>query len=235
MQQLPLILSIAPDPRLARLPATEQPLRRVADRPSACNRVELLAALIGGPNQIETAEGLLSAFGSLRAITAANLDELVAVQGIGQRTAIRVRAALELGLRLVGETADERPAIHSPADAAALVLTEMSALEQECLRVILLDTRHRVIDVVGIYQGSLNSAQVRVGEIFRPAIRRNAAALIAVHNHPSADLSPSPDDVAVTRAIVQAGQLLDIMALDHLIVAGGRFVSLKERGLGFST
>jgi DNA repair protein RadC len=136
MQQLPLILSIAPDPCLARLPAPEQPLRRVADRPSACNRVELLAALIGGPNQIETAEGLLSAFGSLRAITAANLDELVAVQGIGQRTAIRVRAALELGLRLVGETADERPAIHSPADAAALVLTEMSALEQECLRVI---------------------------------------------------------------------------------------------------
>lgn len=96
----------------------------------------------------------------------------------------------------------------------------------------LLNTRHRVIDVVGIYQGSLNSAQVRVGEIFRPAIRRNAAALIVVHNHPSADLSPSPDDVAVTRAIVQAGQLLDIRALDHLIIAGGRFVSLKERGLG---
>lgn len=234
MQQLPLIISIAPDPRLARLPALEQPVRRVADQPSACNRVELLAALIGGANQLETAEHLLAAFGSLRAMMAANLDELVAVQGIGQRTAIRLRAALELGIRLAGETPGERPVIHSPADAAALVLPVMSTLEQEHLRVILLDARNRVIDVVEVYQGSLISAQVRVGEIFRPAIRRNAASLIAVHNHPSHDPSPSSDDVAVTRAIVQAGKLLDIQALDHLIVGGGRFVSLKERNLGFS-
>jgi len=235
MQQLPLILSIAPDPRLARLPAPEQPSRRVAERPSACNRVELLAALIGGPNQIETAERLLAAFGSLRAMASANPDELAAVKGVGPQTAVRVRAALELGVRLAGETPEERPAIHGPADAAALVLPEMSALEQECLRVILLDTRNRVLDIVGVYQGSLNSAQVRVGEIFRPAIRRNAAALIVVHNHPSTDLSPSHDDVAVTRAILQAGELLDISLLDHLIVGGGRFVSLKERNLGFST
>lgn len=235
MQQLPLILSIAPDPRLARLPAPEQPIRRVAERPSACNRVELLAALIGGPNQLETAELLLTAFGSLRAMAAATPDELAAVKGVGPQTAVRVRAALELGVRLAVETPEERPAIHSPADAAALVLPEMSTLEQEHLRVILLDTRNRVLDIVGIYRGSLNSAQIRVCEIFRPAIRRNAAALIIVHNHPSNDPSPSPDDVAVTRAIVQAGKLLDIQALDHLIVAaGGRFVSLKERGLGFS-
>ncbi len=235
MQQLPLILSIAPDPRLARLPAPEQPIRRVAERPSACNRVELLAALIGGPNQLETAELLLAAFGSLRGMAAATPDELASVKGVGPQTAVRVRAALELGVRLAGETPEERPAIHSPADAAALVLPEMSALEQEHLRVILLDTRNRVLEIVGVYQGSLNSAQVRIGEIFRPAIRRNAAALIIVHNHPSNDPTPSPDDVAVTRAIVQAGKLLDLPALDHLIVAGGRFVSLKERNLGFST
>jgi DNA repair protein RadC len=197
--------------------------------------VELLAALIGGPNQLEKAELLLAAFGSLRAMAAATPDELAAVKGVGPQTAVRVRAALELGVRLAGETPEERPAIHSPADAAALVLPEMSALEQEHLRVILLDTRNRVLEIVGVYQGSLNSAQVRVGEIFRPAIRRNAAALIAVHNHPSNDPTPSPDDVAVTRAIVQAGKLLDLPALDHLIVAGGRFVSLKERNLGFST
>lgn len=235
MGQLPLIISIAPDPRLARLPAPEQPVRRVAERPSACNRVELLAALIGGPNQLEKAELLLAAFGNLRSMAAATPDELAAVRGVGPQTAVRVRAALELGVRLAGETPEERPAIHSPADAAALVLPEMSALEQEHLRVILLDTRNRVLDIVRVYQGSLNSAQVRIGEIFRPAIRRNAAALIVTHNHPSGDPTPSPDDVAVTRAIVQAGKLLDIQALDHLIVAGGRFVSLKERGLGFST
>jgi DNA repair protein RadC len=183
MQQLPLILSIAPDPRLARLPAPEQPIHRVAERPSACNRVELLAALIGGPNQIDTAERLLAAFGSLRAMSAATPDEMAAVKGVGPHTAVRVRAALELGVRLAGEMPEERPAIHSPADAAALVLPEMSALDQEHLRVILLDTRNRVLEIVGIYQGSVNSAQVRVGEIFRPAIRRNAAALIVVHNH----------------------------------------------------
>ncbi len=234
MRQLPLILSIAPDRRLARLPALEQPVRRVAERPSACNRVELLAALIGGPNQLETAERLLAAFGSLRAMASATLGELAAIKGIGPQTAVRVRAALELGVRLAGEMPEERPAIHSPADAAALVLPEMSTLEQEHLRVMLLDTRNRVLEIVEIYQGNLNSAQVRVCEVFRPAIRRNAAALIVVHNHPSGVVDPSPDDVAVTRAIVQAGKLLDIQALDHLIVAGGRFVSLKERNLGFT-
>lgn len=234
MQQLPLILSIAPDPRLARLPAPEQPIRRVADQPSACNRVELLAALIGGPNQLEAAERLLSSFGSLRAMAAATQNELVAVKGVGPQTAVRIRAALELGVRLAGETPEERPIIHNPADAAALVLPEMSALDQEHLRAILLDSRNRVLEIAAIYQGSLNSAQVRVAEIFRPAIRRNAAALIVVHNHPSSDPTPSPEDVAVTRAIVQAGKLLDIPALDHLIVAGGRFISLKERNLGFS-
>ena len=234
MQQLPLILSIAPDPRLARLPAPEQPIRRVADQPSACNRVELLAALIGGPNQLEAAERLLSSFGSLRAMAAATQNELLAIKGVGPQTAVRIRAALELGVRLAGETPEERPIIHNPADAAALVLPEMSALDQEHLRAILLDSRNRVLEIAAIYQGSLNSAQVRVAEIFRPAIRRNAAALIVVHNHPSSDPTPSPEDVAVTRAIVQAGKLLDIPALDHLIVAGGRFISLKERNLGFS-
>jgi len=192
MEQLPLSLSMAPNPRLSRLLAPEQPSRRVAERPSACNRVELLAALIGGPNQIEAAERMLATFGNLRALVAANPDELAAIKGVGPQTAVRVRATLELGIRLAEEAPEERITIHNPADAAALVLPEMSALEQEHLRVILLDTRNRVLDIVGIYQGSLNSAQVRVGEIFRPAIRRNAAALIVIHNHPSEDPSPSP-------------------------------------------
>ena len=98
---------------------------------------------------------------------------------------------------------------------------------------ILLDTRNRVIDIVEIYHSSLNSAQVRVAELFKPAIQRMSAAIILVHNHPSGDPTPSPDDVAVTRAVVQAGKLLDIDTLDHLVIGRGRFVSLKERGLGF--
>jgi len=109
----------------------------------------------------------------------------------------------------------------------------MSALEQEHLRVLLLDTRNHVLDIVEVYHGSVNTSQIRVGEIFKAAIRRNAAALIVVHNHPSGDPTPSPDDVAVTRAIVQAGKLLDVEVLDHLIIGQGKFVSMKERGLGF--
>jgi DNA repair protein RadC len=89
------------------------------------------------------------------------------------------------------------------------------------------------MDVVELYRGSVSSAQVRVGEVFREAVRKNASALIAIHNHPSGDPTPSPDDVALTRAIVQAGKLLDVDVLDHLVIGQGRWVSLKERGLGF--
>ena len=139
-----------------------------------------------------------------------------------------------MGHRFKSESPEEKPTINSPADAAALVSYELSALEKEHLRVILLDTRNHVLDIVEVYQGSVNSSQVHVGELFRAAIRRNASALIVVHNHPSGDPTPSPDDVAVTRAILQAGKLLDVDVLDHLVIGQGRWVSLKERGLGFS-
>jgi DNA repair protein RadC len=152
---------------------------------------------------------------------------------LGPAKAAQIKAAIELGNRLRLESPDERPAVHSPADAAALVQYEMSALEQEELRVLLLDIRNRVLDTVTVYRGSINSSQVRVGELFRTAIRRNAASIIVIHNHPSGDPTPSPDDVAVTRAMTQAGKLLDIEVLDHLVIGRGRFVSLKDRGLGF--
>lgn len=154
--------------------------------------------------------------------------------GIGAAKAAQIKAAIELGRRLTLESPEARPTINSPADAAALVQYEMSALEQEHLRVLLLDTRNHVLDVVEVYRGSVNTAQVRVGEVFKAAIRRNAAALIVVHNHPSGDPTPSPDDVAVTRAFVQAGKLMDVDVLDHLIIGLGKYVSMKERGLGFA-
>jgi DNA repair protein RadC len=129
---------------------------------------------------------------------------------------------------------EERPVINSPSDAAALVQYEMGLLEKEQLRVILLDTRNHVVDIVRIYEGSVNSSQVRIAEVFKPAVARMAPAIIVLHNHPSQDPTPSPDDVTVTRAIVNAGKLLDIDVLDHLVLCSQRFVSLKERGLGFS-
>jgi len=221
--------------KLKTLPLRDKPAYRVSVNTAACSLAELLAAVVGGAQQIEIAEGLLAHFsGDVQRIYKASVTELASVHGIGQQTAVRLKAALALGLKL-HEPSEERPVINSPADAAALVQFEMSLLEQEYLKVILLDSRNRVIAIVEVYHGSVNNSQVRVGEVFKPAIQRLAPAMIVVHNHPSGDATPSPDDVAVTRAMVQAGKLLDVCLLDHLIIGGaGRFVSLKERGLGFS-
>ena len=130
--------------------------------------------------------------------------------------------------------ASERPVIHSPADAAELLMPFISHLDHEELWIMLLNRRNSVTQLVRLYQGSVNSSQVRVGEVFRQAIVEQSSAIVIAHNHPSNDPSPSPDDVAVTRAIVQAGKLLDIDVLDHLVVCDNSFVSLKERGLGFA-
>jgi DNA repair protein RadC len=223
------------DAKLSYLPPREHPGRRVAEQPHGCNLVELFATLIGGPRQVETAEALLRHFKTLTALHQAHTEEIATfVPGVGRTTAARLVAALELGYRLTVEPLDERPVIYSPADAAALIQIEMGVFEQEHLRVMYLNTRNRVLGWEDVYKGSLNSAQVRVGELFKGPIRRNASAVILAHNHPSQDPTPSPDDVAITRAIVQAGKLLDIEILDHLIVCKGDFVSMKQRGLGFS-
>ena len=219
--------------KLKTLPLREQPAYRVASNALGCSLVELLAAVVGGVKQIEVAEGLLARFnGDVHRMYQAHVTEIASVHGVGQQTAVRLKAALALGLRLQ-EPPGDRPVINSPADAAALVQQEMSLLQQESLKVILLDTRNRLLDITEIYHGSVNSSQVRIAEVFKPAIQRMAPAILVCHNHPSGCTDPSPDDLAVTRAMVQAGKLLDIQLLDHLIIGGGRFVSLKERNLGF--
>lgn len=221
-------------PQLKSLPLREQPAYRVIQDATACNLLELLAAVIGGQRQIEISQALLARFdGDIRRLYLAHPAELATVKGISHATAARIKAALNLGLRL-NLPAEERPAINSPADAAALVQYDMSLLEKEHLRVLLLDRRNRVLDIEEVYHGSVNSSQIRVGEVFRAAISRLASAIVVCHNHPSGDPTPSPDDVAVTRAIVQAGKLLDVECLDHLVIGQGRWVSLKERGLGFT-
>ena len=225
-------------PKLKLRPLREQPAYRVAHNVAACNLVELLAAVVGGAQQIEIAEELLKRFKGITGLHRANIAEISAVPGIGQSTAASLVASLELGKRLAMDVPEEPPTINSPADAARLVQYEMSVLEQEHLRVIVLNTRNRVLDIVEVYKGSLNSAQIRVAEIFRPAIRLNAAAIIVLHNHPSGSVDPSHDDIAVTRAIVEAGKNLDVSVLDHIIIGcanGKRWVSLKERGLGFGS
>jgi DNA repair protein RadC len=224
--------------RIMDLAEAERPRERLARLgPQALTSAELLAILlrvgVPGENAVQVGQRLLQNFGGLSGLHRADFGEVCGQHGIGPAKAAQIKAAIELGRRLTQISPEERPAIHSPEDAAALVQYEMSALEQEELRVILLDTRNRVLHIDSVYRGSLNTSQVRIGELFRTAIRNNSAAVIVVHNHPSGDPAPSPDDVAVTRAIVQAGKLLDIEVLDHLVIGNGRFVSLKERGLGF--
>jgi len=155
------------------------------------------------------------------------------INGIGPAQAARIKAALEFGRRLMLTAPEGRYVIRSPADVAQLLMAEMSHLEQEHFKVLLLDTRNRMIDDVTLYIGSLNASHIRVGEVYRDAIRQNAASIIVAHNHPSGDPTPSPEDVAVTRHIVKAGNTMDIELLDHLVIGKQRFVSLRERGLGF--
>ena len=128
----------------------------------------------------------------------------------------------------------QRPAIHTPSDANNILQPFIGHIDHEELWVMNLDTRNRLMHLVKLYQGSVNTSQVRVAEVFRAAIADNAPSIVLAHNHPSGDPTPSPDDVSLTRALVQAGKLLDIDVLDHLIVTNDRFVSLKERSLGFS-
>lgn len=220
---------------LETLPLRERPAWRAAYQAESCNLVELLAALVGGGKQIEIAQALLAQFRSVHALVKAGPAEIQQVAGAGPTTAARLRAALELGRRLSITGPNDNPVIQSPSDAAGLFIHRMQHLEQEHLMVLLLDTRNRVIgDPIDLYHGSLNTSLIRIAEVFRPAIRANAAAILVAHNHPSGSPEPSPEDVAITRAIVQAGQLLDVECLDHLIVGGGRFVSLKSKGLGFA-
>ncbi|MBE2199159.1 MAG: DNA repair protein RadC [Anaerolinea sp.] len=205
----------------------------------AVSTAELLAIILrtgsGGENVLRLAERLLSQFQDLPGLARASVAELMNVKGVGPAKAVEIKAALEVGRRLLASAPQERSRVASPADAANLLMSEMMFLEQEHLRLILLDTRNRVLNTPTIYIGSLNTSVVRIGELFRAAIKENAAAFIVAHNHPSGDPSPSPEDVNVTRQIVQAGKLLDIELLDHIIIGHQRFVSLKERGLGFNS
>lgn len=198
---------------------------------------ELLAIILRSGTQGESvlrmAERLLIQFDNLPGLARATITEMTAAKGVGEAKATEIKAALELGRRLVASAPEERVHVSSPDDAFHLLKSEMMFLDQEHLRLILLDTRNKVLRTPTIYVGSLNTSVIRVGELFRAAIRENAAAFIVAHNHPSGDPSPSPEDINVTRQIVQAGKLLDIEVLDHIVIGQNRFVSLKQRGLGF--
>lgn len=222
-------------PTIRELPESERPVNRLHYYgPSSLSTAELVAVLAGTPHQLQDAAHLMAFFQGITGLAQANMAELQRQPGIGATTAARIKAAFELGRRLLTEMPPDRHQIRTPADAANLLLAEMGLLDQEELRVILLDTKNRVVDIPTVYRGSVNTTMIRVAEVFRDAIRHNCPSIIVVHNHPSGDVSPSPEDIAVTRQIVEAGKLIDVEVLDHLILGRGTvFASLKERGLGF--
>jgi DNA repair protein RadC len=214
------------------LPIEERPASRVSRHGAeALSDAELLA-LVSGQSDLEVCERSLKEYQGWVGLLRADLRAVAASLGTPHKAA-GLKAALEIGRRLVVAGYEGRYQIKSPADVAQLFMVEMLALDQEELWVAALDTKNRLLKVSKVYRGSVNTAMIRVGEVFKEALRLNAASVIVAHNHPSGDPSPSPEDILVTRQIVEAGKLLDCEVLDHVVVAGGRFVSLRERGLGF--
>ena len=179
------------------------------------------------------ASRLLQDRGGLRGLAGADLPTLAGVHGLGSAKATTIAAAFGLGRRLALEGDAVRPTVTSPEDIARLLQAEMELLQQEELRLLVLDTKHHVLAAPTLYRGSVNSAPARVAEVFREAVRHNASAIAVAHNHPSGDPTPSGDDVALTLALVEAGALLDVEVLDHLVFDHGRYVSMREQRLGF--
>ncbi len=210
-------------------------LREFGER--SLSTTDLIALMLNtgikGESVVRVAERVLSDSGGLRGLYQMRFEELAGQKGVGVAKASRIKAALELGRRLAAAAPDDRVAIEGPEDIVRLLGVEMEAQTQEQLTAVLLDTKHRVIRTTMVYQGSVNSAQVRIGELFREAVRLNATAVIYAHNHPSGDPSPSAADIALTADIVQCGRLLDIAVLDHVVIGHGRWVSMKRLGLGF--
>ncbi len=220
------------------LPLSERPRERLRHSGApALNNSELLAIVlrtgVGGESVVDLARRLLVSYGGLGGLARASFAQLEAEHGLGVAKTAQLQAAFELGRRLLVSSPEERPQITSPADAVNLLMPEMGLLEQETLRTLLLDTKHHVLASPTVYVGSVNTSVIRIAELFREAVRLNCVAIIVAHNHPSGDPTPSPDDVRVTEQMVKAGELLDIEVLDHLIIGQQRYVSLKERGLGF--
>ena len=221
------------------LPAGERPRERLRHYgPQSLNNADLLAILLRtgmqGENVIAMAHRLISRFKGLDGLGQASFTELTDEKGVSEAKACQLLAALELGRRAVSLAREDKPLINHPRDIYNLLGAEMSGLDQEHIKVVLLNTRNEVMSVHDVYKGNVHTAIIRVAEVIRPAIRENAPAMVAVHNHPTGDPEPSAQDVSMTVDVRQAGELLDIELVDHVIIGkGGRFSSLKEHNLGF--
>ena len=220
------------------LPQDERPRERLQRYgPSHLSNAELIAILLRvgstGESVLNLSSRVLSTYGGLGGIARTSYGELCDLHGISDAKACQLLAALELGRRLASLQPEDRAVIRSPQDVFNLFSAEMGFLVQEHLRVLLLNTKNEVLATHEIYKGNVNSAVIRVSEVLRPAVRENCPNVILVHNHPSGDPTPSPEDILVTRQIRTCAEMMDIELLDHVVIGNQRFVSLKERRLGF--
>lgn len=228
--------SIRYSPTIKELPLTDRPRERLAIHGAqALTTAELLAILIrvgsSERSAVSLGEQLLAHFGSVNEVAGASVEELSAVKGIGDAKAAQIKAAIEFGKRVSLLGAGLRPYIASPGDAVNLVISDLRYLKKETLKSILLDTKGRVISIKTVSIGDLSTSIVHPREFFKDAVIASAASVIAAHNHPSGDPTPSPEDVNVTRRLISAGEILGIELVDHVVIGDGNFVSLKERGL----
>ncbi len=219
-------------------PTSEQPREKLMQLGAEhLSNAELLAILLRvgvvGQDVVSLANYLLIHFGGPLGLYRNRWEDLAEVRGMGQAKAVAIKAALELGRRLLLADAGEHLQVRSPQDVAALLQLEMGLLEQEHLRVVLLNTKNHVQGIREIYRGSVNASQIRTCEVFRDAVKENCPAIVVAHNHPSGDPTPSPEDIRVTRDLVSAGKLLDIDVLDHLVIGRNKYVSLRQKKLGF--
>lgn len=195
---------------------------------------ELLAILLRTGTKEESvlvlANRVLSVFERLHHLKHATIEEMVAIRGIGEVKAIQLLAAIELGRRLAQKHSDEKYTIRSPQDAATYLMPDMTSLNQEHFVVLFLNVKNQIIHRKTIFIGSLNASIVHPREIFREAVKRSAASIICAHNHPSGVPTPSDEDIEVTRRIIEAGYIIGIDLIDHLIIGDHQFISLKEKG-----
>ena len=213
----------------------ELPRERLRGRgPQALSSVELLALILrtgqGGFPVLEIATALWGRFGSLEALVRAGDAEILAVRGMGPAKLASLRAALELGLRATADTLECGDALTGPEQVARHLTPRLGPLRQEVFWTLLLDSRHRLLRELEVSRGSLDQSLVHPREVFAPALRESAACMVLVHNHPSGDPEPSPEDRQVTDRLVRVGELLGIPVVDHVVIAAQGHVSFARRG-----
>jgi DNA repair protein RadC len=224
--------------RIREMAESDRPRERLRDLGGAAlSNAELLAIILRtGSSKVSAlglASHLLNEYKGLGGLARQSFSDLLREHAVGEAKAAELVALFTLAQRINALQPEDRPYVRSPADVMALLGGELSYLDQENLRVILVNSRNQVMHIDKPYKGSVSTAQVRVAELFREAIRQNAPGIILVHNHPSGDPSPSADDIALTKNAISAGELLQVDVLDHIIIGEKRFASMKTLGIAF--